>query len=188
MRLDRPIAASIRTLGDDALLQEEARTVRAESAELRQALSEALRLLAEERRERLTDKAEAQRRHKELELWAEDRIRGVEHLARGHRGNPNFCAGGQGSRKLFISASLSQKGNGFFGTFEWQLANIRRKSSIRHLSRVHGRPCNWESFRSYLALICGSFLEMTLAYGEVARSQLQMAQQFQCSSFLKSFP
>eukprot|EP00913_Durusdinium_trenchii_P033342 g31214.t1 len=41
----------------------------------------ALRLLAEERRERLTDKAEAQRRHKELELWAEDRIRGVEHLA-----------------------------------------------------------------------------------------------------------
>jgi len=49
--------------------------------ELQDALSEALRLLAEERRERLSDKAEAQRRHKDLETWAEDRLRLVEHLA-----------------------------------------------------------------------------------------------------------
>lgn len=49
--------------------------------ELQEALSEALRLLAEERRERLSDRAEAQRRHKDLETWAEDRLRLVEHLA-----------------------------------------------------------------------------------------------------------
>lgn len=49
--------------------------------ELQETLSEALRLLAEERRERLSDRAEAQRRHKDLETWAEDRLRLVEDLA-----------------------------------------------------------------------------------------------------------
>eukprot|EP00931_Biecheleriopsis_adriatica_P117518 TRINITY_DN93022_c0_g1_i1.p1 TRINITY_DN93022_c0_g1~~TRINITY_DN93022_c0_g1_i1.p1 ORF type:complete len:2197 (-),score=654.97 TRINITY_DN93022_c0_g1_i1:112-6702(-) len=65
---------------DDMVLQEAA-TLRAEGADLRTSLTEALRLLADERKERLNDRAEATRRHKELQLWAEDRIRNVEHLA-----------------------------------------------------------------------------------------------------------
>jgi len=65
---------------DEALLQEAA-AMRAESADARSSLTEALRLLAEERQERLNDRAEASRRHKELQIWSEDRLRNVEHLA-----------------------------------------------------------------------------------------------------------
>eukprot|EP00930_Biecheleria_cincta_P066726 TRINITY_DN5298_c0_g3_i1.p1 TRINITY_DN5298_c0_g3~~TRINITY_DN5298_c0_g3_i1.p1 ORF type:complete len:2213 (-),score=650.15 TRINITY_DN5298_c0_g3_i1:79-6645(-) len=65
---------------DEAVLQEAA-SMRAENADMRTSLTEALRLLADERRERLKDKAEATRRHKELQIWAEDRIRNVEHLS-----------------------------------------------------------------------------------------------------------
>jgi len=72
--------SSSRAKAEEAVL-EEAATLRAESAELRVSLSEALRLLAEERRERMNDRAEAARRHKDLETWTEDRLRSVETLA-----------------------------------------------------------------------------------------------------------
>jgi hypothetical protein len=64
-------------------LARETTTLRADNADLRASLTESLRLLAEERRERQADTAEANKRLKDLQNFTEDRTTRLESLARG---------------------------------------------------------------------------------------------------------
>jgi len=69
----------------EELLQREAGALRADGLDLRASLTEALRLLDEERRERRERQghiAESQRCMRELQSWAEERLQRVEHLAK----------------------------------------------------------------------------------------------------------
>ena len=82
-----------RELGENAIrhlssqieetLARETTTLRADNADLRASLTESLRLLAEERRERQSDTAEANKRLKDLQNFTEDRTTRLESLARG---------------------------------------------------------------------------------------------------------
>lgn len=66
----------------EELLQREAGALRADGLDLRASLTEALRLLDEERRERQGHIVESQRCIRELQNWAEERLQRVEHLAK----------------------------------------------------------------------------------------------------------
>jgi len=64
-------------------------TVRADNADLRTSLTEALRLLAEERKERQQDTTDNSRRIKDLQLWAEERTHRIEGVSRGAQQQAN---------------------------------------------------------------------------------------------------
>jgi len=64
-------------------LARETTSLRSDNSDLRASLTEALRLLAEERRERQSDVAEANRRLKDLQGFTEDRTVRLESLTRG---------------------------------------------------------------------------------------------------------
>merc|ERR1719171_878760 len=66
---------------EEALARETV-ALRADNADLRASLTESLRLLAEERRERQSDTADAAKRLKELQNYAEERTQRLEGLAR----------------------------------------------------------------------------------------------------------
>jgi len=63
-------------------LARETVALRADNADLRASLTEALRLLAEERRERQSDSSDVGRRVKDLQHWAEERTQRLEGLLR----------------------------------------------------------------------------------------------------------
>merc|ERR1719375_2797403 len=67
---------------EEALARETV-ALRADNADLRASLTESLRLLAEERKERQTDTAEAAKRLKDLQNFTEERTQRLEGLARG---------------------------------------------------------------------------------------------------------
>lgn len=63
-------------------LARETVALRADNADLRSSLTEALRLLAAEKKERQADVTEATRRHKEFQHWCEERTARLENLMR----------------------------------------------------------------------------------------------------------
>merc|ERR1719199_1919866 len=81
-----------RELGEDMMRQLSAKleealaretvALRADNADLRASLTESLRLLAEERKERQGDTADAAKRNKDLQHWAEERTQRLEGLVR----------------------------------------------------------------------------------------------------------
>lgn len=82
-------------------LQKEAGVLRADGLDLRASLTEALRLLDEERRERQGHAAEHQRCINELQRWTEERLERVEQLAReGRRSSSDIRAAVQEALQL----------------------------------------------------------------------------------------
>eukprot|EP00929_Paragymnodinium_shiwhaense_P073377 TRINITY_DN37374_c0_g1_i1.p1 TRINITY_DN37374_c0_g1~~TRINITY_DN37374_c0_g1_i1.p1 ORF type:complete len:2106 (-),score=704.72 TRINITY_DN37374_c0_g1_i1:95-6412(-) len=61
--------------------------LRADNADLRSSLTEALRLLSEERKDRQHDSHEGDKRLRDVQSWAEERIHRVETLAKGVQSN-----------------------------------------------------------------------------------------------------
>lgn len=75
-------------------LARETVALRADNADLRASLTEALRICAEERKERQNDVAEMSKRMKDLQMWADERTQRIEGVAKQalHQTNDNRTA------------------------------------------------------------------------------------------------